>query len=243
VGNRARGDRLSALVAPPAKQRLAAGLLLLSPYLPLIFMGEEYGEENPFPFFSGFRNEELVEAVRIGRREEFRGFGWPGEIPDPASEDTFESARLSWSWPEGTHRAGLRRMYRDLLTARREWPALRDFVRRSARLLEDGEESPVLELVRGTQATGGSIRAVFNLGGRPQHLHLPDGGGTSATTAMGTATATTTTVLFSSEAARYGGSRREAGGIAELLPFECVVFGPVSFRAFPRKDETQVDRR
>src|SRR5262249_46950288 len=133
VGNRARGDRLNVLLGPPAKQRLAAGLLLLAPYLPLVFMGEEYGEENPFPFFCSFCDPQLVQAVREGRKREFDAFAWQGEVPDPHGEDTFESARLSWSWPEGTPRAGLRRLYRDLLAARREWPALRDFQRRAAR--------------------------------------------------------------------------------------------------------------
>ena len=149
VGNRAGGDRLNALLGSPAKQRLAAGLLLLSPYLPLLFMGEEYGEENPFPFFCSFGDPELVEAVREGRKKEFEAFTWQGEVPDPQGEETFASARLSWSWPEGTHRAGLRRLYRDLLTARREWPALRDFEHRSARLVAGRGTRPVLELVRG----------------------------------------------------------------------------------------------
>src|SRR5204863_6298390 len=70
VGNRARGDRLAALVPPPAR-RLAAGLLLLSPHLPLLFMGEEYGEDRPFLFFCSFGDAALVEAVRAGRRREF----------------------------------------------------------------------------------------------------------------------------------------------------------------------------
>ena len=137
VGNRASGDRLNALLGSPAKQRLAAGLLLLSPHLPLLFMGEEYGEENPFPFFCSFGDPQLVQAVREGRKKEFDAFAWKGEVPDPQGEDTFASAKLSWSWPEGTQRAGLRRLYRDLLSARREWPALRDFERRSAHLLPD----------------------------------------------------------------------------------------------------------
>ncbi len=173
VGNRARGDRLNALLGSPAKQRLAAGLLLLSPYLPLLFMGEEYGEENPFPFFCSFGDPELVQAVREGRKKEFDAFAWQGEVPDPQGEETFASARLSWSWPEGTHRAGLRRLYRDLLSARREWPALRDFERRSARLLPDANQGPMLELVRGDDRAGAAIRALFNLGDRP--CSLPDG--------------------------------------------------------------------
>ena len=115
-----------------------------------------------------------IEAVREGRKKEFDAFSWQGEVPDPQGEETFASARLSWSWPEGTPRAGLRRLYRDLLAARREWPALRDFEHRSARLVE-GEpgRGPLLELVRGGESSGGSVRALFNLGDRP--VRLPEG--------------------------------------------------------------------
>jgi maltooligosyltrehalose trehalohydrolase len=73
VGNRALGDRLSVLLEP-AKQRLAAGLQLLSPMTPLIFMGEEYGEENPFPFFCDFGDPRQIDAVRTGRQHEFSDF-------------------------------------------------------------------------------------------------------------------------------------------------------------------------
>ncbi|MHB1556627.1 MAG: malto-oligosyltrehalose trehalohydrolase [Isosphaeraceae bacterium] len=216
VGNRARGDRLAALLGDPAKRRLAAGLLLLSPYLPLLFMGEEYGEENPFPFFCSFEDPALVEAVRDGRRREFEAFTWLGEVPDPQAESTYASAKLSWSWPEGTPRAGLRRLYRDLLRARREWPALRDFERRSASLVEGGGNvGPVLELVRG----GGSLRAVFNLGGRTAWYPVMLGGKES--------------ILLRSEAPEYGGNRREAGATGEMSPFEFVVLGPPSWRTLP----------
>jgi len=215
VGNRARGDRLTALLNNPAKQRLAAGLLLLSPYLPLLFMGEEYGEENPFPFFCSFGDPELVRAVREGRKREFEAFTWQGEVPDPQGEETFASAKLSWSWPEGTPRAGLRRLYRDLLAARREWPALRDFEGRSARLIEEGGGGgPLLELARG----GGSLSAFFNLGDRPARYPISVGGEGS--------------ILLRSEAAEYGGGRRESGPADELAPFEFVVLGPPSWKAF-----------
>ena len=221
VGNRAGGDRLDALLGSPAKQRLAAGLLLLSPYLPLLFMGEEYGEENPFPFFCSFGDPELVEAVREGRKKEFDAFTWQGEVPDPQGEETFASARLSWSWPEGTHRAGLRRLYRDLLTARREWPALRDFEHRSARLLGRRAER------RPAPGAGPRRRAPGEVG--------PGAASTSATGRPGCPAASPAgrSVLFSSEAAAYGGGRREAGPVDELAPFEFIVFGPPSWRAFP----------
>jgi maltooligosyltrehalose trehalohydrolase len=211
VGNRAGGDRLVTLLRPPA-QRLAASLLLLSPHLPLLFMGEEYAEERPFPFFCSFGDPNLIEAVRRGRRAEFSAFAWQGEVPDPQAESTFASARLSWSWPEGTAQAGLRGLYRDLLAARRCWPALRDFQRRSARLLPDAQTAAVLELVRGD-----TLHASFNLTDRPQPLPAERAG---------------MEVLFSSAARVYGGERQPGGRPGELLPYECVVFGPAGWQKF-----------
>jgi maltooligosyltrehalose trehalohydrolase len=214
VGNRASGDRLNALLPSPACQRLAASLLLLSPHLPLLFMGQEYGEDNPFAFFCSFCDAQLVQNVREGRRREFAAFAWQGEVPDPHAEATFAAARLSWSWPEGSHRAGLRQLYADLLSARRQWPALRDFVRRTARLLPDPDAGPALELIRG--AGGESVRILFNLSDRAQPLPSAPEPGDG--------------LLFSSEDRTYGGARAGAGRPAELLPHECVVFGPSSWK-------------
>ncbi len=81
VGNRARGDRLGSVLNSPAKTRLAACLLLLSPYLPLVFMGEEYGEDAPFPFFCSFSDVELVRAVREGARENSTTAAWKPRCP------------------------------------------------------------------------------------------------------------------------------------------------------------------
>jgi|SRR5579884_2038541 len=214
VGNRARGDRLPSLLHDPAKQRLASSLLLLSPYLPLIFMGEEYGEENPFPFFCSFGDPQLIEAVRKGRKEEFAELVGQGEVPDPQAEETFASARLSWSWPQGTPRVGLRRLYHDLLAARRQWPALRDFQTRSTRLLPDAVNGPVLELLRGPAKSERQVRAYFNLSEQSQPL--PDD------------TVRGLQILFSSELSHYCGNRKELHSIDSLLPSECVVFGPVA---------------
>ncbi len=136
VGNRARGDRF-ATILPPAAQRLACGLLLLSPCVPLLFMGEEYGEPRPFPFFCSFGDPALIEAVRRGRREEFASlaFAWKVEVPDPQDPQTFAAAKLAWAWPEGSAQAQLRQLYADLLAARRQWPALRDRHQTVARLI------------------------------------------------------------------------------------------------------------
>src|SRR4029079_3374487 len=99
VRNRLKSERYAATL-PPAALRLAAGLLLLSPRLPLLFMGEEYGETNPFPFLCGFQTPELIEAVRTGRKKEFAYFGWDVEPPDPFSDATRDAAVLSWSWDD-----------------------------------------------------------------------------------------------------------------------------------------------
>jgi maltooligosyltrehalose trehalohydrolase len=217
VGNRASGDRLEALLRPPAR-RLAASLLLLAPHLPLLFMGEEYGEENPFPFFCSFGDPELVEAVRQGRRREFADFAAQGQVPDPHAEATFAAARLTWSWPEGSPRAAMRRLYGDLLEARRQWPALCDLTNRAARLLPEG--GAVLELVRGGRnpAAGKTLHAYFNLTDSQQPL--------PAAAVPGQA------LLFSSEATHYCGERRARQGVRQLLPYECVVFGPPAWRKF-----------
>lgn len=94
VGNRLQGDRLSCTV-PFEALKLAAGIVLLSPNLPLLFMGEEYGETAPFPYFVSHSDPGLIEAVRRGRREEFASFGWDGDPPDPQAEETFQSAKLN----------------------------------------------------------------------------------------------------------------------------------------------------
>jgi maltooligosyltrehalose trehalohydrolase len=114
VGNRAYGDRMPAPARP-----LAALCTLLSPFVPMLFMGEEYGEEAPFQFFSDHIDEEIAEATREGRRKEFEAFAqFGGEIPDPQDVATFERSKL-------TRRAdpALQRLYADLVAVRRRIPA------------------------------------------------------------------------------------------------------------------------
>jgi maltooligosyltrehalose trehalohydrolase len=96
VGNRMTGDRLIESLSTE-RYLLGAGVYLFSPFTPLIFMGEEYGERNPFPYFVHHGDKELIEAVRRGRAAEFAAFQEEGKrVPDPQSEDTFRSAKLSW---------------------------------------------------------------------------------------------------------------------------------------------------
>jgi maltooligosyltrehalose trehalohydrolase len=125
VGNRAAGERLATLAGLQG-QRVAAGLVLLSPFLPLLFMGEEYAETNPFLYFVSHGDAALLEAVRRGRRAEFERFAWAEEPPDPSAPETFERSRLDRSRLERPEHRGIRELYRELLRLRRSRPALAD---------------------------------------------------------------------------------------------------------------------
>jgi maltooligosyltrehalose trehalohydrolase len=120
VGNRMMGDRLSETLSNE-QLRLALGLVILSPFIPLLFMGEEYGETAPFQYFTSHTDPALVEAVRKGRREEFADFAWRGEVPDPDAEQTFERSRINPPDAENE----MVRWVRHLLYLRRSTPALR----------------------------------------------------------------------------------------------------------------------
>jgi maltooligosyltrehalose trehalohydrolase len=123
VGNRMLGDRLTALVGFE-QLKLAAGVLLLSPFVPLLFMGEEYGEPAPFQYFVSHSDPQLVEAVRRGRTEEFAAFGWAGEPPDPQDEETFLRSKLHRELRNEGHHRQLWELYRELLVLRKDRPSL-----------------------------------------------------------------------------------------------------------------------
>ncbi len=175
VGNRATGDRLSALVSPDA-QRLAAALLLLAPYVPMLFMGEEYGEVAPFLYFVSHSDRDLVEAVRKGRREEFRSFGWTGEVPDPQSEETFARSRIHFERGSQGEHARTRAIYREMLAVRREEPALRPG---AARITVRSDARARWIAMRLDAPGARSLLALFNLATTPQEIPLSkeDGAG------------------------------------------------------------------
>lgn len=130
VGNRKTGDRLTA-AATFEQLKMAAAMVLLSPYVPLLFMGEEYGETAPFQYFVSHSDPAVIDAVRKGRSEEFANFQWAGEVPDPQDEGTFLTSKLRWDMRnEGDHRA-LLDFYGELLRLRRENRVLRRLDRSS----------------------------------------------------------------------------------------------------------------
>jgi maltooligosyltrehalose trehalohydrolase len=119
VGNRAEGERLTSLVNFEAL-KLATGITLLSPFVPMLFMGEEYGETDPFQYFTSHGDPGLVEAVRRGRQQEFAAFGWAGRVPDPQDEQTFSRSHLDHSLKQKDPHRILLRFYQRLIQIREE---------------------------------------------------------------------------------------------------------------------------
>jgi maltooligosyltrehalose trehalohydrolase len=124
VGNRMRGDRLSCLVRFEAL-KLAAGTVILSPFVPLLFMGEEYGETAPFQYFTSHSDPSLVEAVRRGRQEEFAAFEWPGDAPDPQAESSFLDCKLDLALRGREPHKTLWEFHQELIKLRQHRSALR----------------------------------------------------------------------------------------------------------------------
>lgn len=162
IANGCHGRRIAKLL-PPAGARLAAGLLLLAPRIPMLFQGEEYGETNDFHYFADYASPELIQGVREGRAREFAHFHRTEVPPDPVAPSTRDAAVLSWRWAGDPARSGLRRLYRDLLALRHTAPALRDF--RPARTARHGDH---LEVARGEGDA--TLRLLYNFADAPRPL-------------------------------------------------------------------------
>lgn len=143
VGNRAFGERLSALVSFEAL-KLAAGALLFSSNIPLLFMGEEYGEDNPFQYFVSHLDLKLAQAVSEGRKAEFASFKWEGELPDPQNEETFKRSIIDLEKKKNGKHKVLFEFYKRLIKLRKEEPALRDFNRESLKANSGKVEKVIL---------------------------------------------------------------------------------------------------
>jgi maltooligosyltrehalose trehalohydrolase len=123
VANTAQGCRLSQLVSLE-QYKLAVALLLCSPFLPLLFMGEEFADTSPFLYFTSHTDPVLARAVSEGRRIEFQDFSLPGEFSDPQSPETFRQSKINWALAGEPVHAAVLRLYRYLLDLRKRWPCL-----------------------------------------------------------------------------------------------------------------------
>jgi len=169
VGNRMRGDRLSELVDFET-QKLAAGAVLLSPYVPLLFMGQEYGEKSPFLYFVSHNDPDLIEAVCKGRQAEFEAFQWTEQFPDPQDTKTFTRSILNWSKKNEEPHKTMLRLHKELIRLRKTTPALANLSKKSTRVHSDTEAS-VLVVRRGHQK--GDAVEIFNFGDEPRKIEFP----------------------------------------------------------------------
>ena len=148
VGNRARGERLAHLCGVE-RAKIAAAVVLLSPFVPMLFMGEEWAAGAPFLYFTDHRDERLGRAISEGRRNEFARFGWdPQEIVDPQSMEAFQRSKLDWAERDREPHRSMLEWYRSLIALRRAVPELRDG-RRDAVAVACDEDARWLRMTRG----------------------------------------------------------------------------------------------
>ena len=171
VGNRMLGDRITSL-ASFEKARVAAAAIILSPFVPMLFMGEEYGEKRPFLYFTSHSDPDLIEAVRKGRREEFDDFSWGGEAPDPDAEKTFSDSKIDWSVRDRGEHQSMLHLYRTLLALRRDTPALRSLDLSAVKAVADDAKG-VLLVRRGAGAEQALV--AFNFSDAAQSISFPFG--------------------------------------------------------------------
>jgi len=168
VGNRAEGDRSNRLMSV-GRLKIGAALVLTSPFIPMLFQGEEWGAATPFLFFTDHQDPKLGQAVREGRRREFAAFGWdPERIPDPQARETFERCKLDWSEPSQPSHADLLDWHRRLIALRQSEAVLRDG--RMDRIQTRYDESE-----RWLVVERGPFVVACNLNAAPKTVPLPAG--------------------------------------------------------------------
>jgi maltooligosyltrehalose trehalohydrolase len=166
VGNRAIGDRIEQ-VAGMDLAKVAAGLVMTAPFIPMIFQGEEYAASTPFQYFADHEDPEMARAVKEGRRGEFAAFGWaPEDVPDPENLETFLRSKLNWAEVhEGQHEEMLE-WYRRLIALRRGSSSLNDGMPGQTEVSFDEER-------RWLTMTRGAVVVMCNLGATPLELSRP----------------------------------------------------------------------
>ncbi len=172
VANASVGQRLAARVSFE-QEKVAAALLLASPFLPLLFMGQEYGETSPFLYFVSHTDPGLIEAVRRGRFHEFAWFYQGRDFPDPQAEETFLRSRLAWPPLDEPRQGGLWRWYKDWLALRRRHASLGNGRKDLTRVAFD-EAGRWLRIVREDPA-GERALLLANLGPQEAEASVPGG--------------------------------------------------------------------
>ena len=157
IGNRAKGERLSHL-ANAGRVKIAAALVFIAPFVPMIFQGEEWAASSPFQYFTDHEDKELGSLVSEGRKREFAAFGWsPADIPDPQDEQTFLRSKLNWQEQAEPPHSEMLRWYKQLIALRKSHPQLTNGSLEDTQV-EYSEEEKWLVLRRQ------NIQLVINLG-------------------------------------------------------------------------------
>ncbi|HET9179857.1 MAG TPA: malto-oligosyltrehalose trehalohydrolase [Terriglobia bacterium] len=169
VGNRLLGERLSQIISFEAL-KVALSAVLLSPFTPLLFMGEEYGEHAPFRYFVSHSDPELIEVVRKGRQDEFAGFDWAGQIPDPQSDQTFQECKLNHALKSRGNHKTLYAFVRELIRLRKQMSGLSGTCREEMEAIAF-EREKVLWLRR--WRTGSQVVIVISFADGPVAVVLP----------------------------------------------------------------------
>lgn len=233
VGNRAAGERLAALVDFESL-KLAAGINLLSPFLPLLFMGEEYGERAPFQYFTSHGDPALVEAVRRGRREEFAAFGWQDSVPDPQAEETFLRSHLDHSIKQTQPHRTLLRFYQELIRMRTKF---RLGSIRSHTVRQFVDSTLVLEFGTGI----GSLEIVFNFSESEVPLNVPELAGNCNLILDSSAACWKSHDVTSPENASetFPGVGSDVSPTCGCLPDSTLRLSPRSFQVFAERQEAK----
>lgn len=178
VGNRALGDRPSRVLAPGALA-VSAAVVLLGPFTPMLFMGEEWGATTPFQYFSDHEEPELAAAISRGRAREFGGHGWAElygadvVVPDPQARETFEASRIDWTEPRSEGGRRMLDLYRALVRLRHTEPAIASGDRRATTVrVEEG----AIVLTRGAVEGGARVDVVLVLEDRPVSVSVEHDG-------------------------------------------------------------------
>jgi maltooligosyltrehalose trehalohydrolase len=169
VGNRLLGERSSELVSLDMV-KLMAGAVLVSPFVPMLFMGEEYGETNPFRYFVDHSDEELIQAISDGRKKEFEAFHREDEAYDPVALETFTQSKLQWDLLEKEPHKTLHEYYKQLIQIRKTNSALNKTNRKEISVEHHPQQKTIVIL---RQHLLEDVVCLLNFSDQPQSLMVP----------------------------------------------------------------------
>jgi len=168
IGNRATGDRLEHIIGLE-RTKVALGIVLTAPFVPMLFQGEEFAASTPFQYFADHEDEAMAKAVSAGRKKEFAAFGWDeGAIPDPEDPETFKRSKLNWSEVHGGKHGEMLEWVKSLIHLRRCSNSLNDGELGRTKVLADAEK-------RWLSIERGRVLVLANLGQEEVHFDVPEG--------------------------------------------------------------------